>query len=156
MEDYAAKMKTMNTIPPAAEVERARRHLSALRTALLALHKELVDSERVSYEQTVGQIQSPSHFLQLLTKDAWFAWLQPLSQLIVAADVALEEKEPLTMAAAETLVKQTGLLLVASESGEGFSGHYHLALQRDPEVVMAHAEVAKLTHQRPPPGPPKG
>jgi hypothetical protein len=149
-------MNTMNAIPPAAEVERARQNLSTLRTALLELHKALVDSERVSYEKTVGQIQSPSHFLQLLTKDAWFAWLQPLSQLIVAADVALEEKEPLTMAAAETLVKQAGLLLVASESGEGFSGHYHLALQRDPEVVMAHAEVAKLTHQRPPAGPPQG
>ena len=87
-----------------------------MRHALLALHKVVVDSERVSYEQTVGPIQSPGHFLQLLTGDPWFAWLQPLSQLIVAMDEALEEKEPLTLAGADALVKQTRLLLVASES----------------------------------------
>ena len=68
--------------------------LQPLRNTLLALHKSLVDSERVSYEQTIGPIKSPNQFLQLLTTDPWFAWLQPFSQLIVAMDVALEEKEP--------------------------------------------------------------
>jgi len=118
--------------------------LPELREALLQLHKALVESERISYEQTMGTIASPSHFLQLLTNDPWFAWLQPLSQLIVAMDEALDDKEPMTPAAAEALVKQTRLLLVASETGEGFSKHYDDALQRDPNVVMAHAEVAKL------------
>src|SRR5580765_5050119 len=118
--------------------------LPELREALLRLHKALVESERVSYEQTFGQIQSPNHFLQLLTNDPWFAWLHPCSQLIVAMDEALEEKEPLTVAGVDVLAKQTKLLLVASESGEGFSGHYFAALQRDPDVVLAHAEVSKL------------
>ncbi len=127
-----------------------------LRSPLLNLHKALVDSERVSYEKTVGQIQSPGHFLQLLTHDAWFAWLHPFSQLIVAMDEALEEKAPLTAAGVDALIKQTGLLLVASEDGEGFSGHYFLALQRDPDVVFAHAEVAKMIHPRKRPSPPPG
>ena len=142
--------------PPSPELERVRRRLTELRSALLNLHKTLVDSERVSYEKTVGQIQSPGHFLQLLTHDPWFAWLHPFSQLIVAMDEALEEKEPLTMAGVDALVKQTGLLLVASENGEGFSGHYFLALQRDPDVVFAHAEVAKIIHPRRRPVPPQG
>lgn len=142
--------------PPSPEQERVRRRLMELRSALLNLHKALVDSERVSYEKTVGQIQSPGHFLQLLTHDPWFAWLHPFSQLIVATDEALEEKEPLTMAGVDALVKQTGLLLVASENGEGFSGHYFLALQRDPDVVFAHAEVAKIIHPRKRPAPPQG
>ena len=118
--------------------------LAELRLALLDLHKALVDSERVSYEQTIGTIPSPNHFLQLLTGDPWFAWLHPLSQLIVAMDEALDEKEPLTMAGVDALVKQTRLLLVASEEGEGFSTHYFDALQRDPDVVLAHARAAKL------------
>ena len=118
-------MKNQN--PPSPEQERVRRRLTELRSALLNLHKALVDSERISYEKTVGQIQSPGHFLQLLTHDPWFAWLHPFSQLIVATDEALEEKAPLTMAGVDALVKQTGLLLVASENGEGFSGHYFLA-----------------------------
>jgi hypothetical protein len=128
----------MNPIP-----EDERQRLDRLRDALLALHKTLVDSERVGYEQTVGPIASPNQFLQLLTQDPWFAWLHPLSRLIVAIDEALDGKEPATAAGLEALVKQTGRLLVASESGEGFSGHYYAALQRDPDVVLAHADVVK-------------
>jgi hypothetical protein len=118
--------------------------LQELRNALLKLHKALVESERVTYEKTVGGIRSPNHFLQLLMSDPWFAWLQPVSQLIVAMDEALDAKEPATDADAEALIKQTKLLLVASEDGEGFSRHYFDALQRDPDVVLSHAEVTRL------------
>ena len=120
-----------------------RQRLQELRNALLDLHKTLVDSERVGYEKTFGSIQSPNHFLQLLTHDPWFAWLQPFSQLIVAMDEALEEKEPLTTTGFNALVNQTQLLLVASETGDGFARHYFDALQRDPDVVLAHAEAVK-------------
>lgn len=119
--------------------------LPELRDALLHLHKTLVDSERVSYEQTMGTIPSPNHFLQLLTNDPWFAWMHPLSLLIVAIDQALDSKKtPMTSADAEGLIKQTRQLLVASEDGEGFSKHYFDALQRDPDVVLAHGRAAKL------------
>ena len=122
--------------------------LAELRHALLNLHKTLVDSERESYEKTIGAIPSQNHFLQLLIRDPWFAWLQPFSQLIVAMDETLEQKEPLTMAGVEALVKQTRLLLVVSETGEGVSRHYFDALQRDPDVVLAHAGVSKLINPR--------
>lgn len=120
-------------------------HLPELRTALLHLHKTLVDSERISYEQTVGTIPSPNHFLQLLTNDPWFAWLRPLSMLIVTMDQAIDSKrQPLTEADAVAFIQQTRQLLIASEEGEGFPKHYFDALQRDPEVVFAHAAVAKF------------
>jgi hypothetical protein len=125
-----------------------KQRLEGVRHALLTLHKALVDSERGSYQQTVGAIQSPNHFLQLLTRDPWFAWLQPLSQLIVSLDEALDAKEPLADAEVEAMLKQAGVMLVASESGEGFSRHYFDALQRDPDVVLAHAEVTKLLGTR--------
>lgn len=135
-----------------------RKQLDTVRQALLALHKALVDSERVGYEQTMGTIPSPNHFLQLLLRDPWFAWLQPLSQLIVAMDEALDAKEPLTEATVAALVKQTSTQLVASETSEGFSRHYFDALQRDPNVIFAHAEVTKLLgkkkDQSPKPGNP--
>ena len=134
------KRKTTTGLEP----EGARQRLTELRHALLKLHKALVDSERVGYEKTMGKIQSPNHFLQLLTNDPWFAWLHPLSQLIVAMDEALDAEEPLTPARVDALVEQSKRLLVASETSEGFSGHYHEALQRDPDVVLAHAEVVKL------------
>jgi hypothetical protein len=124
--------------------------LQPLRNVLLPLHKSLVDSERVSYEQTIGKISSPNQFLQLLTTDPWFAWLQPLSQLIVAIDEAMDAKEPSTTADADALWNQARTLLVVSEEGEGFSKHYFDALQRDPNVVLAHGEVSKLLSPRPP------
>ena len=129
-----------------------RQRLVELRLALLTLHKALIDSERVSYEKIVGEIKSPNHFLQLLTNDPWFAWLHPLSQLIVAMDEILDGKEPLTVAGVEALVHQADRLITPSESGEGFGRHYFEALQRDPDVVLAHAAVAKLRSPRKPAG----
>jgi hypothetical protein len=127
-----------------------RKRLEEVRHALLTLHKALVDSERISYEQTVGAIRSPNHFLQLLTSDPWFAWLQPFSQLIVSMDEALDAKEPLTATVVDALVKEASLLLAPSESGEGFPRHYFDALQRDPDVIFAHAEATKLFRRRKP------
>ena len=137
-------MKDETSKQPASELDGIRQRLLELRNPLLHLHKALVDSERVEYEKAVGTIQSPGHFLQLLTHDPWFVWLHPLSQLIVAIDEALDGEEPLTKAGVDALVGQTFGLLVASEEGTGFSRDYFEALQRDPDVVLAHAEVAKL------------
>ena len=140
----------MNEKNSASATPEFRRHLQHLREALFHLHKTLVDSERVSYEQNIGTITSPNHFLQLLTSDPWFAWLQPLSRLIVTMDEALDAKEPLTAPAAQTLVRQTSQMLAAKEAGQGFARHYFDALQRDPNVVMAHAAAAKLFRARTP------
>jgi len=122
--------------------------LSEFRDKLLDLHKTLIDSERERYEKAIGPITSPNHFLQLLTTDPWFAWLHPLSLLIVAIDEVLEEKEPLTDANAEALRERARAMLVAAENAAGFAGHYFVALQQDPQVVMAHAAVIKVIGRR--------
>jgi hypothetical protein len=130
---------------PIPEADGIRARLETLRSSLLSLHKTLVESEKVEYEHTVGKISSPNHFLQLLTNDPWFAWLSPLSRLIVSMDEALDSKEePLTGERVEAFVKQTAAMLVASETGESFAQNYFEALQRDPDVVMAQGEVTKL------------
>lgn len=128
---------------PKPEPPGVRERLQALRSSLLSLHKALVESDRVEYERTIGKIQSPTHFLQLLTSDPWFAWLSPLSQLIVSIDEALDAEEPLTQNSAQLFMKQSDRLLVASETGEGFSKHYFDALQRDPDVVLAVGDMAR-------------
>lgn len=135
-----------------AEPEGIRRQLTELRQALLKLHKTLVDSERVGYEKVMGKIESPNQFLHLLTGDPWFAWLRPLSQLIVAMDEALDADEPLTAAKVDALVQQSRVMLVASENSDDFPGHYFAAMQRDPDVVLMHGEAAKLFRPPKPPG----
>ncbi|MGA2245432.1 MAG: hypothetical protein ABSH48_10565 [Verrucomicrobiota bacterium] len=133
---------------PTPEPAGARQRLSALREALLLLHKALLESERISYEAAFGQISSPYHFLRLATNDPWFAWLAPVTQLVAAVDERLDAPEPLTAAGVEALVRQAGALLVATAEGEGFSRHYDEALQRSPDVIMAHAAAARVIRSR--------
>ncbi|MFZ5861677.1 MAG: hypothetical protein ACOYXR_02325 [Nitrospirota bacterium] len=133
---------------PRPEPDGLRQRSLALRQALLGLHKALIDSERVGFERTMGTISSPNHFLELLTSDPWFAWLHPLSRLIVSMDETLDRDTPLTHAGVDAMLSQSGGLLVATEHGNGFSGHYFEALQRDPDVVLAHAEVVRLLSPR--------
>jgi hypothetical protein len=129
--------------------EPEERRLSQVRDALLALHKTIVDFERSRYENALGTIRSANHFLQLLTSDPWFAWLHPLSQLIVSIDVVLEQREePLTTAVVERLLTRSTELLVATETGQDFSRHYFDALQDEPDVVLAHAAVIKAIGRR--------
>lgn len=136
--------------PPESEPPELRPRLQELRSSLLALHKTLVDSERIEYEKVIGRIASPNHLLQLLMNDPWFAWLSPLSQLVVAIDEALDAEEPLTGRAVDALVNRSAQLLVASETAEGFPRHYYIALQRDPDVVLAQGKVARLHPGRKP------
>ncbi len=131
-------------IPIQTELVGIRQRLTELRDALLRLHKALMETERIGYEQTFGKISSPFQFLKLLTEDPWFAWLHPVSQFIAEIDEALDAKEPLTVAAVDGFISRAKTMLVPTEGGEGFSQHYDEALQRDPDVVFAHAAVAKL------------
>ncbi len=60
----------------------------------------------------------------------------------------LDAKEPLTAASVESFVQQARTLLVATPDGEGFSRHYDEALQRSPDVILAHAVAAKLIRSK--------
>jgi hypothetical protein len=129
--------------PSNPEQETIRKPLLELHSALVKLHKALLDSEKIEYEKNVGSIRSPNHFFQLLTSDPYFAWLRPISQLIVAIDETLDEKEPLTNDSVDSLMRQSVFLLVPAQSTGDFAEHYVAALQRDPRVILAHAQVAK-------------
>jgi hypothetical protein len=123
--------------------------LSALRESLLHLHKTLLESERLSYEAAFGQIKSPYQFLHLVTNDPWFAWLTPLTTLVASVDEMLDARNSLTVSGVDALLRQVSTLLVATADGEGFSRHYDEALQRSPDVVLAHAAAARLFRRKP-------
>ncbi len=122
----------------------ARQRLVELRQSLLKLHKTLIESDRIGYERTFGSVSSAGNFLQLLLQDPWFAWLRPLSQLIVLMDETLDGDEPITREVADTFAKNTRTLLTPADAHEPFAQHYLEALQRDPDVVLAHSETVKL------------
>ena len=120
-----------------------RRSLKDLRHGLLGLHKSLIVSEQLTYERIYGRVSSAGQLLQLVMNDPWFAWLHSLSELVVRIDETVETDSPATDADAATLIDQVEKLLTASETGEGFHRRYYDALQRQPAVVMAHAEVRR-------------
>jgi hypothetical protein len=127
------------------EHETLRRSLADLRERLVVLHKALIDSERVEYESSFGTIPTPNEFLKLLINDPWFAWLQPVSAMVVSIDELLDEKEePVTKADLARVKSEAASLLKASEEGQGFGRSYFESLQREPDVVLAHAALMKL------------
>jgi len=122
-------------------------NLNEVRRALLALHKALLTHEQVRYEQIRGRFNSPGELLQLVIRDPWFAWLRPLSGLIVQIDEFLaDEEESGTTAAA--LLAEASRLLLPEEDGTDFPREYQRALQESPEVVLAHAEWKRYAPKR--------
>jgi hypothetical protein len=132
----------MSSIPSLPSIPQQR--LKDLRDSLLALHKTLLDSEQASYERDVARIESRNELLQLVLYDPWFAWLHELSELVVLIDETLDAEEPPESAEADRLVAQALDLLAPNETGRGFAKRYFEALQRDPDVVIAHAKTRRL------------
>ena len=129
---------------PQAAPDAARQKLTELRQNLLTLHKALLDSERTSYELVHGTIASPAAFLQLLINDNWFAWLRPVTTLLVQIDETLAAKNPAaTGREFEQLIDDTRALLSPSREANGFWKRYSGVVQRDPGVAVLHEQVEK-------------
>ena len=125
--------------------------LRAQRTALLALHKALLDYERFRYERTRGRIESSGHALNLVMNDPWFAWLRPMSALVVQADERLDSDEGVTGGDVTAFSAQIRQLLQQANAATNAPGEagvdltpYQRALQEAPEVVLAHGRLAAV------------
>jgi hypothetical protein len=129
-----------STIAGALAVARLR----ALRMALLALHKTLIDAERVRYERVNGRIENAHAALRLVLESPWFRWLRPLGELIVQMDERLSDKTPMQRIDVEAFVDRLRGLLQRDDGDEVFRREYHRSLQETPDVVMEHAKVTRL------------
>ena len=119
--------------------------LNDLRHGLLALHKTLLDRQRLWYERDHGRLESGGQMLQLLAYDPAFAWLRVLSALIVQIDERLDDKEqPLTSEGAKALLDQARGFIVGKEGGAEYQQAYTRALQESPDAVIAQSKVARL------------
>src|SRR6266404_4523459 len=98
-----------------------------IRAALLDLHRALVEEERREHEKTLGRL-SGGEFLQALISDPVFAWLRPLTTLIVRLE-ELDAPDADVLAAARALV---------SDDAE-FRRRCTALVQRSPDVAFAYA-----------------
>jgi hypothetical protein len=122
--------------------------LMALRLALLRIHKTLLTMERRDYEKTHGAVNTGELF-RLVIDDAQFAWLHNISEFVVRIDETLAGKEPITVEYMRESFVLARKMFTPTESGDAFQKKYFDAIQRDPAVVMDHAEMARLFNTEP-------
>jgi len=117
--------------------------LRDVQPALITLHKALLDAERRQVEDVQGRLSGPE-FLQLISDPVRYGWLKPFSYLILAVDDALEPKGDELPPAPEDVLADARELLAPPRDDTAFGRRYVALMQRDPDLVMAHAPVVKL------------
>jgi hypothetical protein len=127
----------------------ARQKLKDVRELLLDLHKALLDSERTQYEIVHGTLASPAAFLALLIHDERFAWLRPVTTLIVQIDEGLAAKKPpASQGDVERLITDTRAFFSPSREVDGFWKRYAAVVQRDPAVAQLQRRMEQALDYR--------
>jgi hypothetical protein len=109
----------------------------SLHRALLALHKAVLNAERAQLEGIHGELSNTA-FLQLVSDPIRYGWLKPVSALILAFEEDEDEREP-----EDELVAQTRELLLPPKKKTPFGRRYLSLMQREPDLVLAHADLVK-------------
>ena len=122
----------------------AAARVRALRTAVLALHKSVLDAERTRYELAHGTIESPQHALRLVMDDPFFAWLRPLSDFVIRADIRLSDGTPMAPADVDAFARHLRALVQNGSPADPFATEYRRVLQSVPEVIVLHGQLVSL------------
>ena len=126
----------------------ARQKMVALREALLRLHKSLLEMERKEYEKLHGKVTAGELF-RLVVDDSQFAWLHNISEFVVRIDETLASDRAVAEEDTSSSISLARKMFAPTESGDSFQKRYYDAIQKDPAVVMEHAELARLFGNEP-------
>jgi hypothetical protein len=126
--------------PRTAQWERLR----DVRDQLLRLHKAIIVAERARYEAAHGPVANEVALFHLVSGDPFFAWLRPMTVLIVSIDERLESKEPVGDADLVTMGAEVRSVLVSTEPGNEVRRNYQRLLQDEPHIVVDHGRVMRL------------
>jgi hypothetical protein len=124
-----------------------RQFLFDLRKSLLHLHKTLLDWERAAYERVHGRVSS-TELLKATMEDPQFAWLRPISELIVRIDESVDTEPQNGPVDVEAIVARARTATAADEAGTPHAQRYHTALQEHPDAVFAHRDVTNVLKGR--------
>jgi len=114
--------------------------LDRMAAAMRTLHKALIDHTQREYERSHGKVTSPYTLFALVTSDPAFAWLQPMTRLIVEMEDLIGRKEqPPAEAEVAEMRKRVDALL--TEKGQPFSDKYLGLLQSSPEIAVENGKL---------------
>jgi hypothetical protein len=120
-----------------------------MRRALLELHRELLEAQRIEMERFGGRM-SASETLQAAVDDLRFSWIRTVSGLISELDEATRADESDADAATGRVLRQARDLFAPPDPATPFGARYLQALQDHPGVVLAHRDVvAALEAEQP-------
>ena len=127
----------MHTPDDPARAE-TRATLRVIWKQLLPLHRALIDDASAEFRANGGAVSGPTHLLQLLQEDDFFAWLRPMTTLIVDLDSMTR-----TDFEAEDVTAMIARLesFFGSDAQLAFSERYIPVLQREFDVTVAHAAI---------------
>jgi hypothetical protein len=131
--------RTMHTPDDEAHAS-ARSALRQLSRALLPLHRALIEAARSDYSFAYEPVEQPTVLLRLVSEHPFFAWLKPITSLIVDIDELV--RRDFEIAEAMTLGDRVDRMFGSSPDPE-FAEKYVPILQRDVDVAIGHAEVRK-------------
>ena len=125
----------------------AARQAKDLSSALKDFHRALIHAE-------IGDdpaLQNPYTALFSLIGDPRFAWMGPLSRLIVRLDETIEDGEADMTAALQAWRDEVAIMLGegASESNAEFRLRHLIALQKEPEVGLATGRLRRTLERLP-------
>jgi hypothetical protein len=114
-----------------------------LRHSVLALHKALLDAQRIRYEREHGRISTSGEFLGLVLEHPSFAWLRTLSALIARIDEWTDGAESPAGELPELIEALRSL--IAREGGHPtFGAPYWLIVNEVPAVLVEHVKLWRL------------
>ena len=129
--------RTMHT--PDDEARAALR--AALRDVsrhLMPLHRALIDVAKDDYAFAYGAVPQPTQLLGLLNEDPFFAWLKPVTALIVDIDeMSRRDFEP---AEVKEIASRLDRFFGPSPDPE-FAKQYVPVLQKSVDVAVNHAAL---------------
>ena len=133
---FAQRMHTPDDEAHAA----AREALRQASKALIPLHRALIEATRSDYSFAYGPVEQPTQVFRLVSEHPFFAWLRPITSLIVEIDELASRDFDLHEA--DTVARRLDQFFGPEADGT-FAERYVPILQRDVDVAIGHAEVRK-------------
>jgi len=142
---YTYPMAMPSSSTALSQADPLRRTILEMRQRLLSLYSALIVAEQHTYERVHGPINSTDELLRLVLNDPWFTWLSPILDLLLRIDQLLADNAfDITGENVGHLVAEVRSLTRPSTEGDGFERAYYEALQRAPDVVLAHFHVTRV------------
>lgn len=117
-----------------------REHLREISSAMMKVHKVLMESEMETLELASGKIIPPTERLNILLNNPDFAWLRNLSRLIGDVDEIYFQKEViLERQLKDIMIRVHDLFSLENESE--FTYRYRKSLGTVPDLMMEHGRL---------------